>query len=130
MCGADNGDIVQATDAYKQVLAANPFARPAQIELSRMLYARGELDTSNELIARVLTRVPNDQKTQLSLAVARRLSEAFDDTFVLELASISDPQLVASTIARTLGVPHTRIRSRSGPVTEANSTLVACGNSG
>jgi non-specific serine/threonine protein kinase len=43
-------------------------------------------------------------KTQLSLSVARRLNEVFDDAFVLELASISDPHLVASTIARTLGV--------------------------
>lgn len=64
---ARDGDIFQATEAYRKILAANPFARPAQIELSRMLYARGEVESSNELITTVLDRTPNDLKTRVSL---------------------------------------------------------------
>ncbi|HKC90980.1 MAG TPA: adenylate/guanylate cyclase domain-containing protein, partial [Candidatus Limnocylindria bacterium] len=44
-------------------------------------------------------------KTRLSLRIAEESAEAFDDgTFFVPLAPISDPDLVASTIAHTLGV--------------------------
>lgn len=45
-------------------------------------------------------------KTRLSLQVAADLLDHFaDGVFVVELAALTDPDLVASTIATTLGVP-------------------------
>ncbi len=67
---AANGDYFQAAEAYRAVLKLNPFAAPAQIELSRVLLAEGAADSSAEYMNRVLRRVPNDQRTRVSLARA------------------------------------------------------------
>jgi predicted ATPase/transcriptional regulator with XRE-family HTH domain len=51
-----------------------------------------------------LTGVPGVGKTRLSLYVAARLLPEFHDgVYFVELASIGEPELVASTIAATLG---------------------------
>ena len=52
-----------------------------------------------------LTGAPGIGKTRLALQVASRLVEHFDDgVFMVELAPVSDPELVISTMAQTLGV--------------------------
>ena len=48
-------------------------------------------------------------KTRLACEVGRRLIESYrDGIWLIELASISDPELVLPTIASTLGVPESR----------------------
>lgn len=45
-------------------------------------------------------------KTRLSLEIAARSLEAFEDgVFFVELAPVSEPEMVAATIAQTLGLP-------------------------
>ena len=56
---------------------------------------------------RLLTLIgaPGIGKTRLALEVAARLQDAFEDgVFLVELAPLSNPDLLADTIARTLGV--------------------------
>ena len=48
-------------------------------------------------------------KTRLALETARQLVESYrDGIWLIELASISDPNLVLHTVASTLGIPETR----------------------
>jgi predicted ATPase/transcriptional regulator with XRE-family HTH domain len=52
-----------------------------------------------------LTGAPGIGKTRLALQVAAELVGAFDDgTFFVELAPVTDPDLVMPTIAQTLGI--------------------------
>jgi len=48
-------------------------------------------------------------KTRLALEVAAQLTRAYrDGTWLIEVASISDPELVLQTISSTLGIPEAR----------------------
>lgn len=52
-----------------------------------------------------LTGAPGIGKTRLALEVAAELLDAFEDgVFLVDLAPVSDPDLLPDTIARTLGV--------------------------
>jgi tetratricopeptide (TPR) repeat protein len=64
---ARDGNIFQASETYRKILAVNPFARRAKIELSRALYARGEVESSNELMGQVLDRASSDLTIQVGL---------------------------------------------------------------
>jgi predicted ATPase/DNA-binding CsgD family transcriptional regulator len=66
----------------------------------------GELLDANRLLT--LTGPGGSGKTRLSLAVARDLARGFGDgVWLVELASLSDPDLVAQAVASVLGVRET-----------------------
>ncbi|MEJ2635559.1 MAG: DUF4062 domain-containing protein [Calditrichia bacterium] len=51
-----------------------------------------------------LTGPGGSGKTRLSIEAARRLPDQFDEIYFVELAAITDPQLLASGIAQSLGI--------------------------
>ena len=56
-----------------------------------------------------LSGSPGTGKTRLSLAVAQKLTPSFrDGVYFVSLAPVSDPQLVATAIAHTLGIKEAR----------------------
>src|SRR6266480_4375089 len=62
-----------------------------------------ELVTANRLVT--LTGAGGAGKTRLANEVARRLTDAFPDgVWLVELATLSDQQLVPQTVARALGI--------------------------
>jgi predicted ATPase len=71
--------------------------RSQELEVARTLLLRDDVGLVT------LTGVGGSGKTRLALEVARRAQDEFDDgVFFVSLAPLSDPFLVASTIARTL----------------------------
>jgi predicted ATPase/class 3 adenylate cyclase len=88
-------------------------ARPSNlpIQLTSFVGREQELERTKELVAEhrlvTLTGVGGTGKTRLALQAAGELLEAFPDgAFLVDLAPIRDPGLVASTVARALGVAH------------------------
>ena len=78
--------------------------------LTTFLGREREIAEIADLLARnrllTLTGPGGTGKTRLSLEVAkRRLEEHPDGVFFVELASIAEPELVASTVAQALGLP-------------------------
>jgi predicted ATPase len=60
------------------------------------------LDEKNRLVT--LTGTGGSGKTRLSLGLAHRLADKFDELYFVELAALTDPHLTASTIAKTIGL--------------------------
>ncbi|HET6650928.1 MAG TPA: adenylate/guanylate cyclase domain-containing protein [Candidatus Limnocylindria bacterium] len=78
--------------------------------LTTFLGREHEIAAVSELLGRnrllTLTGPGGTGKTRLSLEVASRTMERYPDgVFFVELAPITDPELVAPTIAQTLGLP-------------------------
>ncbi|MCC6178240.1 MAG: AAA family ATPase, partial [Chloroflexi bacterium] len=66
-----------------------------------------------------LTGPGGSGKTRLALEIAERLTDAFDDgAHLVELASVTDPGLVASAIAASLGVKESAGRTPLDGVVE------------
>src|SRR5262245_31403365 len=81
------------------------------LQVTRLLGRDGALDVVRNLVLRddvrllTLTGPGGSWKTRLGLQAATVLLEQFDDgAFFVDLSPISDPGLVASTIARTFGL--------------------------
>jgi class 3 adenylate cyclase len=86
-------------------------ARPTNlpIQLTSFVGREQELERVKELVAEhrlvTLTGVGGTGKTRLALQVAGEVLDAFPDgAFFVDLAPISDPALVPSTVARALGL--------------------------
>lgn len=78
--------------------------RERELEQLRALLARARLVT--------LTGAAGSGKTRLALEAARRLAPSFrDGAAFVPLAAVREPDLVASTIARALGIAETPARS-------------------
>ena len=103
------GPSAQTTDEMTPTpLLATPNNLPTP--LTPLLGRETALDTacgyllSLDVRLLTLTGVPGIGKTRLSLAVAARMLPEFrDGLFFVELASINEPDLVASAVATTLG---------------------------
>ncbi len=77
-----------------------------------------KLLSDNRLLT--LTGPGGSGKTRLALEVARALVEAFEDgVWLVELASLSDPDLVAQTVASALGVREQPNRTLIETLTDA-----------
>ena len=79
--------------------------------LTSFLGREEDLQKARELLLQprvrllTLTGAPGIGKTRLALQVAADLLDAFEDgVFLVELAPVSDPDLLPETIARTLGL--------------------------
>jgi hypothetical protein len=82
------------------------------LELSSFVGRERELDEIEALLAAnrllTLTGPGGSGKTRLALAVASQVLEGFDDgVWLVELASLSDPELVPQAVASVLGVRET-----------------------
>jgi predicted ATPase len=70
----------------------------------RELAGAGELLRKREIRLLTLTGAGGSGKTRLALEAARRYGESFDSVCYVELASVTDAELVPNEIARALGI--------------------------
>jgi predicted ATPase/DNA-binding XRE family transcriptional regulator len=121
--------------AYPQVMAPRAHKRPPSrpptslpVPLTRLIGRETEVASIGRLLAQddvrliTLTGPGGTGKTRLAQAVAAELLDEFPDgSWFVDLAPLSDPTLVLSTIARTLG-----LRESGGQVVlEALSAFLA-----
>jgi tetratricopeptide (TPR) repeat protein len=112
---AENGDLFQATEAYQRVLEINPMSAEAQIQLSRLFYADGTPDKSQELMNRVLKRVPENRNTRLSLvrALMERGNLDLANTYLKQLLDADpDSPVVHSLMGALLALKKDYVGSR------------------
>ncbi|MEK6225881.1 MAG: adenylate/guanylate cyclase domain-containing protein [Chloroflexota bacterium] len=113
-------DLANPEHIYQLVISGSPTDFPALRTLDRIrtflppqpstfIGRSREIAEGQRLLEKArlvtLTGPGGTGKTRLSLRIAEESAEAFGDgTFFVPLAPITDPELVASTIAHTLGV--------------------------
>jgi predicted ATPase/transcriptional regulator with XRE-family HTH domain len=111
---SDTSEALIASAARSTVLPQIPTPNNLPTPLTSLIGRADALEAACGYLLRedirllTLTGVPGIGKTRLSLAVAARLLPEFKDgVFFVELASINEPDLVASTVATTLGCKDT-----------------------
>lgn len=87
-------------------------------QLTSFIGRQSELTQLKELLSTTrclsLTGPGGTGKTRLSLELAREVGDQFENgTFLVPLASVSEPSMVAATIAAALHLPETRGEARS-----------------
>ncbi len=119
-------DLRQPKHLYQLVIAGLPSAFPPlksldaspnnlPIELTSFIGRSQELNEIKQLLSErrlvTLTGPGGTGKTRLALQVASEMLDRFHSVFFVALAPISDPGLIASTVAQTLNIPETAGRS-------------------
>ncbi|HET9913100.1 MAG TPA: adenylate/guanylate cyclase domain-containing protein, partial [Anaerolineales bacterium] len=115
-------DLRQPKHLYQLVIAGLPSSFPPlksldaapnnlPIQLTSFIGRSNEMDEIKQLLSDgrlvTLTGPGGTGKTRLALQVASEMLDRFHSVFFVALAPISDPGLVAATIAQTLSLPET-----------------------